>query len=147
MTEQTQINYLLEKLDLAGKRATPQRHAVCRALVAHGGHPTVADIFEQVRATFPMISQATVYNTIDTLEELGLVHRLDIANHEHTHYDLDSQPHINLVCTRCGSINDVHTDALAQFLEQVGQQTGYALADSPGPVVYGVCPACRSHAN
>ncbi len=144
MEHQNNINYLLSQLEAAGKRSTPQRHAVCQSLVEHGGHPTVAEVFERVRATFPMISQATVYNTIDTLEELGLVHRLDIANHEHTHYDLDLDPHVNIVCTNCGKISDLHIEALDRLLQQIHEQSNYEVTQRAALVVYGVCPACQA---
>lgn len=140
---QTKIDELLGQLEAAGKRATPQRYAVCQALVEHGGHPTVADIFERVRSVFPMISQATVYNTIDTLKELGLIHQLDIANHDHAHYDLDLAPHINVVCRYCEYIADVHVESLDHILEQVSELTGCQI-DHHALVVYGVCPACRA---
>jgi Fur family peroxide stress response transcriptional regulator len=138
------VDYLLHELESAGKRATPQRYAVCQALVEHGGHPTVAEIFERVRDIFPMISQATVYNTIDTLEELGLIHRLDIANHEHTHYDLDQHAHVNLVCMQCGHITDVQTNVLDELLQQASQHTSYDIERSTGMVLYGTCPDCRN---
>jgi Fur family peroxide stress response transcriptional regulator len=146
MNQQHKIDYFLDQLELSGKRSTPQRHAVCQALVEHGGHPTVAEVFERVRGIFPMISQATVYNTIDTLEELGLVRPLDITNHEHTHYDLDASPHINIVCTRCGCISDLRIDALGALLLQVSDQTGYDIAHNAPLIVYGCCPDCRAAA-
>lgn len=138
-TDQEKITSLLSQLANAGKRPTPQRHAVCRALVEHGGHPTVAEVYQRVRDIFPMMSQATVYNTIDTLEELGLIQRLDIANHEHTHYDLNPSAHVNLVCTRCGRIIDVHLESLDSLLQQVNQHTGYHIHTSASLVVYGTC--------
>jgi Fur family peroxide stress response transcriptional regulator len=147
MSAQYKIDDLLRELESSGKRSTPQRHAVCQALVEHGGHPTVSEVYERVRDIFPMISQATVYNTIDTLEELGLIHRLDIANHEHTHYDLDQHAHVNLVCTQCGHITDLHLDALDRLLEQVSQDTSYEITRSTGLVVYGACPQCRREAS
>lgn len=145
-TNRARIEYLLHQLEASGKRATPQRYAVCQALVEQGGHPTVADVFERVRETFPMISQATVYNTIDTLKELGLVHQLEIANDEHTHYDLDLQPHINLVCTECGDIRDVHSHTIDALLAEVQRSSGYQLSQRNALVVYGVCPDCQRQA-
>ncbi|NJN66133.1 MAG: transcriptional repressor [Chloroflexaceae bacterium] len=140
--KQEKIATLLSQLETAGRRATPQRYAVCQALVEHGGHPTVAEVFERVRDIFPMMSQATVYNTIDALEEVGLLHRLDIANHDHTHYDLDLTPHINVVCRYCESITDVFIDTLDDLLTQVSERTGYKVDHHIGLVVYGVCPKC-----
>lgn len=145
MTDRHKIERLLNQLEAAGKRSTPQRYAVCQALVEHGGHPTVAEVFERVRTTFPMISQATVYNTIYTLQELGLVHPLDIANDEHTHYDLDLTPHINVVCTECGKITDVHSHTVDTLLEEVIQYSGYQIDQHTALVVYGVCPECRAN--
>lgn len=143
LTDQPKIEYLLNELEAAGKRSTPQRYAVCQALVEHGGHPTVAEVFERVRNTFPMISQATVYNTIDTLTELGLVHKLEIANDEHTHYDLDLTPHINMVCPRCGRITDVHNATVDTLLDAVQQSSGHRLCRPFALVLYGVCPECQ----
>lgn len=143
MSGRATIDYLLACLDTSGKRSTPQRYAVCRALVEHGGHPTVAEVFERVRAEFPMISQATVYNTVDTLRELGLLRPLESIYHEHTHYDLDPSPHVNLVCTSCGSIADIHTAAIDPLVEQVEQRSGYQIERGAGLLAYGCCPACR----
>jgi Fur family peroxide stress response transcriptional regulator len=142
---QTKITYLLNQLEAAGKRSTPQRYAVCQALVEHGEHPTVAEVFERVRGTFPMISQATVYNTIDTLTELGLIHKLEIANDEHTHYDLDLTPHINMVCPRCGRITDVHNETVDTLLGEVQHSSGHRLCRPFALVLYGVCPECQAH--
>jgi Fur family transcriptional regulator, peroxide stress response regulator len=144
MILQDKIEHLMQELEAAGKRATPQRFAVCQALVEHGGHPTVADVFERVRQTVPMISQATVYNTVDTLEELGLIQRLDIANHGHVHYDLDVKPHVNVVCRHCEYIADVTIDALDHLLDEVSERTGSEIDRHAGLIVYGACPACRA---
>lgn len=143
MSNQHQIDRLLAELEAAGKRSTPQRHAVCQALVEHGGHPTVAEIFERVRFTFPMISQATVYNTVDTLRDLGVIRPLDLSTDGHTHYDLDPTPHVNLVCGGCGAIVDLYPDSLTALLDEVSRRSGYLVGHDNPLVIYGTCPACR----
>jgi Fur family peroxide stress response transcriptional regulator len=143
MSNQQRIDRLLAELEAAGKRSTPQRHAVCQALVEHGGHPTVAEIFERVRFIFPMISQATVYNTVDTLRELGAIRPLDLSTDGHTHYDLDPTPHVNLVCASCGAIADLHLQSLDDLLDDVGRRSGYAVSADNPLVIYGTCPKCR----
>jgi Fur family transcriptional regulator, peroxide stress response regulator len=139
----TRLNQLLARFEAGGRRVTPQRAAVCRALIAHGSHPTATEIWQRIRATHPSISQATVYNTIAALEELGLIKRLDIAGDEHTHYDLDVGPHVNAVCRRCGRIADVYTDTLEALLGLVASRSGYGLDPREGMIVYGVCGECR----
>jgi Fur family peroxide stress response transcriptional regulator len=141
------LDRLLSKLEAAGRKLTPQRVAVCKALLAYGGHPTTGQVWKAVHDADPAISQATVYNTIAVLEELRLLKRLDIAGDEHTHYDLDLAPHVNAVCKRCGRIDDVYTDTLEALLGLVAVRSGYTIDPHEGMIVYGLCGACRQAAS
>jgi Fur family peroxide stress response transcriptional regulator len=143
MQTNPKLDRLLTKLAASGRRVTAQRRAVCEALLAHGGHPTTTEIWPRVKALHPAISQATVYNTIATLEELRLIRKLDIAGDEHAHYDLDVAPHVNAVCTRCGRISDVYTDTLEALLGLVAARAGYCFDPQEGVIVYGLCAECR----
>ena len=136
-------NRLLAALEAAGKRHTAQRYAICRILAAHRGHPTVAEIYAGVRSEFPMISRATVYNTIETLARLGALIQLDIADHDHVHYDLDVTPHVNLVCRFCENIVDLHIETLPSLLDEAAKRSGFEIQREAGLILYGVCPACR----
>ncbi|HEY3231020.1 MAG TPA: transcriptional repressor [Roseiflexaceae bacterium] len=141
------LKQVLDQIESSGRRVTAQRRAVCEALLAHGGHPTTTEIWRRVHAVHPSISQATVYNTIATLEELRLIQKLDIAGDEHAHYDLDVAPHVNVVCTRCGRIADVYTDTLEALLGLVAARAGYCLDPQEGVIVYGLCAECRRMTN
>ena len=141
---ETETARLLRVLEAAGKRNTAQRVAICRALAAHPGHPTVAEVFTSVREEFPMMSQATVYNTLETLRELGAIIQLDIANHDHIHYDLDVRPHVNVVCRHCENIADLHIESVAALIEEAGERSGFEINHTAGLILYGVCPKCRS---
>lgn len=137
-----QLNRLLAQLEARGKRVTAQRAAICEALVSAAAHPTAGEIWQLVQRSHPSISQATVYNTLAALEDLELIRPLGILGDEHTHYDLCVEPHVNVVCTVCGRIADVHTDTLEALLGLVSARTGYRLAPQEGVVAYGMCPDC-----
>jgi Fur family peroxide stress response transcriptional regulator len=139
-----QLNRLLTQLESAGRRITPQRITVCEALLAHGSHPTVTQVWQHVHETHPSISQATVYNTITMLEELRLVQKLEITGDEHAHYDVNIEPHVNAFCTRCGQISDVFTDTLEALLVLVAHRSHYQLAPGSGVIVYGICGVCQA---
>ena len=141
-TANAEVNSLLAKLEAHGKRVTVQRVAVCKALLSHGGHPTATEIWRRVQEWHPSISQATVYNTLAALEEVQLIRALDIVGENHTHYDVCVDPHVNVVCTRCGRISDVHTDTLEALLGLVSSRTGYQLIPQDGVIVYGRCAEC-----
>ena len=140
----SKLNRLLGQLEASGRRVTTQRIAVCEALLAHGGHPTAAEVYQRVHAAHPAISQATVYNTLSALEELNLIHLLHLVGDDHAHYDLGVEPHVNAVCTRCGRITDIHTDTLEALLGLVAMRSGYQLSQGEGVIVYGLGPDCAS---
>ena len=68
---ETRIEELISKLREQGYRVTPQRAAVVRVLASSQEHPSVEQIYDSVRADFPMTSLATVYNTFKCLRERG----------------------------------------------------------------------------
>jgi Fur family transcriptional regulator, peroxide stress response regulator len=140
----TKLNRLLAQLEASGRRVTNQRVAVCEALLANNGHPTAAEVYQRVQAAHPAISQATVYNTLAVLEELGLIRLLHIVGDDHAHYDLGMDAHVNAVCTHCGRITDIHTDTLEALLGLVATRSGYQLSQGEGVIVYGVCSGCAS---
>ena len=142
MINHAQRERLFAQLEQHGKRITPQRATVIEALLAHGGHPTPMEVRDLVWQKDASISQATVYNTITILAELDLIRKLNIADDEHTHYDVDVSPHVNVVCNRCGRINDVHTDTLEALLGLVATRSGYQI-ESGGVTMYGLCDACQ----
>jgi Fur family peroxide stress response transcriptional regulator len=138
----SKLNRLLAQFEASGRRVTTQRIAICEALLAQGGHPTAAEVYQRVHELHPAISQATVYNTLAALEELNLIRLLHLVGDDHAHYDLGTERHVNAVCTTCGRITDIHTDTLEALLGLVATRSGYQLTQSEGVIVYGLCPEC-----
>lgn len=126
----------------AGLRLTPQRLAICCVLAADDAHPTVAQLHKQLSAAFPSLSLATVYNTLNTLVQLGLVYELGNAGDGRKHYDPVVSPHANLICTRCHQIRDLADRALEAVSQRVAERSGYQMQGAR-IVYYGVCPACK----
>lgn len=63
-----------------GLRCTRQRDELYRALAASKAHPTAEELYEQVHASSPSLSLATVYNTLDAFCRVGLCVRLPSVN-------------------------------------------------------------------
>ncbi len=103
----------INALRQAKLRLTPQRLSICRMLANSNGHPTAMELYEQLRTDFPTLSLATVYTTLSTLLALGLIHDLGSAGDGTLHYDPDTEPHVNLICTRCHQIGDLDDETLA----------------------------------
>jgi len=90
-------------------KVTPQRIAVVKYLDGNTSHPSVEEIHREVSRDFPTISLATVYNTLDTLEQIGEVQAVTI-DPTRKHYDPETRPHHHLMCTSCRRIQDVFAD-------------------------------------
>lgn len=132
----------IEALRSAGMRVTNQRLAVCEFLAETKIHPTTTQVFNAVREEHPEISQATVYNTLNTLRDLGAIVEIS-AGTEHTRYEPDPSPHINLFCLRCNEVSDLQ-DCLSPdlLMDNIFQNNGFR-ATTLQVQVTGFCAACQ----
>jgi Fur family transcriptional regulator, peroxide stress response regulator len=129
-------------LKQAGMRLTPQRIAICKLLSETDAHPTAFAIYEQIRAQYPSLSLMTVYNTLNTLVNLGVVNALGGAGDDNVHYDGNTTPHINLACIACHKIIDIASVRLNDLEGEVASLSGYKVIGTR-IVYYGLCPDCQ----
>lgn len=138
-----QIARMKTALREAGLRLTPQRVAVCQALVESTTHPTAQGLFEELAAHDAALSRATVYNTLEALARVGLAQQLLVAGDGAMRFDSNLSPHAHLVCVRCHRVEDYEDPDLVRLAAAVTARTGYQLH---GPCVFyhGVCPRCQT---
>lgn len=137
---------VIQRLRDAGYRLTPQRQAVIEALAASRQHPTAAELYESLRARYPMMGLATVYKTLDLLIDMGEVVETGFGPGG-VRFEPNLRPHVNLVCRKCGQVIDVDMAATAgqeQPLAWVaGRAADVGFAIEGGHIEYfGVCAAC-----
>ncbi|MDQ3249224.1 MAG: transcriptional repressor, partial [Chloroflexota bacterium] len=99
------LDSLLTTLKKAGHRITPQRRTICGYLATTDQHPTPSQVYTSVVAAHPEVSRATVYNTLNALQRLGAIVEINVGS-DHTHYDTNPAPHVNLICLHCHTIID-----------------------------------------
>jgi len=100
------INEKVTRLKERGVLLTIQRHAVLEFLEDNNLHPTVEDIYQSLKVTYPAISRATVYNTLELFKQHGVVQEITIER-DKAHYDYRIEPHYHFLCRRCGNVFDV----------------------------------------
>ncbi|WP_187647204.1 Fur family transcriptional regulator [Nitrosophilus labii] len=98
---------IIELLKEKKLKATPQRLAILNYL-NHKTHPTIEEIFEEIRKSFPSISLATIYKNINTLKDVGIVMELNPGGK--LKYDININPHFHGVCEKCGNIEDFYDE-------------------------------------
>lgn len=125
-----------------GFKVTPQRLAIYNMLAANKSHPNAEMIFNDLQATYPTMSLATVYKTMEILKEIGLVQILN-AGEDSFRYDADTSDHPHVRCMKCGQVEDIADIDYSTFLNQVAQGTRYELMGQQF-YFYGICPDCQS---
>jgi len=130
------INGLKEK----GYRLTFPRLAIIDLLSKEMTHPGALEILEKVRDKAPQISMSTVYYTLDILKKEGLIRELEFYDRENR-YDVNVSNHLNLICMKCGKIEDFNED-LPVAAQKVEKETGFRPFQMRFEY-YGYCKKCR----
>jgi Fe2+ or Zn2+ uptake regulation protein len=94
----------------AGIQPSAQRVAVARYVLETGEHPSADQVWGRVRDACPVLSRATVYNTLNLLVEKGLVRRHVLAQGRVV-FDPNLARHHHLI-DDAGRIHDVPWDAV-----------------------------------
>jgi Fur family peroxide stress response transcriptional regulator len=137
---QRRIEDFAETLRRRGLRATHQRMEIFRALAGSDEHPDAETIYRRVSRRVPAVSRDTVYRTLATLEDEGLISRTSALGGP-TRYDADTARHHHFVCTRCGGVQDFRSDALDDLpIPRSVRRCGRI--ESSQVQVRGVCSAC-----
>ena len=105
-----------EILPKHGLKITPQRLAVFDAIVNRRDHPTAEQIIEFVRERYPNIAVGTVYNTLETFVEKGIIQKVK-SDGDIMRYDAFTEKHHHLYGVGSGRIEDYYDDELNQWIE------------------------------
>ena len=132
---------LTEALHARGMRVTPQRLVIHAALDDLGRHATAEQVHDAVAGRLPGVSLPTVYATLELLEELGMVRRVQRAGT--TLFDPRTEPHHHLVCTSCGSVEDLDFELDGAGLERAAGHHGFK-HERVEALVHGRCRDCAS---
>src|SRR6202045_715309 len=129
-----------------GLRRAPPRIAVLATPQPVRGPLSVAEIHRRLLASHdvegPPPDVATVYRTVTTLVEAGVLHALSVEGGVTT-YGVAEDPHHRAVCTRCGTIIEVPAQRLTSALEHAIEGSSFTLSDRAGLTLHGLCPKCQ----
>jgi Fe2+ or Zn2+ uptake regulation protein len=102
-----------------GIQPSAQRVAVAEYVLLTDEHPSADEVWSRVQQSFPMISRATVYNTLNLFVEKGLLCEHVLAEGRLV-YDPNTTRHHHFIDEATGRIHDIPWDALrVQGVESV----------------------------
>lgn len=104
-------NALLSK----GLKVTPQRMAVLTAFSQLSDHPSADKIIAFVKRNYPFISTGTVYKTLETFNQKGLINKVKTEK-DVMRYDPILVKHHHLYCAGSERIEDYFDEELNDML-------------------------------
>ena len=112
----------------AGLKMTGQRRIILKVLGTAEDHPSVESVYERSKKLDSSISIATVYRTLNLLDEMNLVIRHEFQQ-GHSRYELNWDHHHHLVDLDTGQVIEFQNDELEKLKEKIARDLGYDLVD------------------
>jgi Fur family peroxide stress response transcriptional regulator len=123
-----------------GLPITSQRRIMLEEFLEMDIHPTADQVYERVVSRLPATSRTTVYRTLETLVDLGLICRTCHPGRP-VRYDRRTDVHHHLVCLRCDSILDISNPGLDSIRLPDTTAFGFNVTDYRVQI-RGVCRKC-----
>jgi Fur family ferric uptake transcriptional regulator len=145
-TDQSDIDRVTDEfrrcLKKKGLRVTPERECVCREVYTTSIHFDAENLIHRLQASSKPVSRATVYRTLDVLEDCGLVKKIRQTDQRH-HYEktLGLEHHDHLFCEDCGEVIEFRVDEIERLQDEVCQQYGFQ-PRRHSLQIYGLCRKC-----
>lgn len=137
---------LKELLKVEGYKLTPQRRAVLEAmLISEGKHLSTEEIYDIVKQDCPEIGLATVYRTVQLLEKMGVLSRInfdDGCNRYELVHSHEDHHHHHLVCMSCGKVEEVEDDLLDPIEKEIEQKYNFRITNH-NVKFFGYCNVCK----
>lgn len=130
---------------LAGKglKLTRQRETVVDEIFSSRGHFEAEDIVERLKHKRARVSRATVYRTLELLQECRLVEKINFGTsrsfYEHIHLGMH---HDHIICTRCNVVIEFVDERIEKLQEEICASHGIRL-NSHSMRLFGECKVCR----
>lgn len=142
------ILQLKEVLKDKGYKLTPQRRAILNSIIDNNGnHLTVEELYEKVKKDCPEIGLATVYRTVQLLEEVGFICKLDF-DEGCSRYELvnenEEHHHHHLICNICGKVIEVEGDLLGELEKNIEDNYEFKILNH-NVKFYGICKDCKKN--
>jgi Fur family ferric uptake transcriptional regulator len=129
----------MRRLEEAGYRRGASRREVVELLAAETCAVTALEIDRRLDS----VGRASVYRTLDQLDRLHLVHRVEIGGDAAGYERVDpEQHHHHLVCEECGRLSPFADSSLERAIEAVSRAAEFEIS-AHDVVLRGRCPDCK----
>lgn len=132
-------DHALSRLDAAGYRRGGSRRKVIEFLGTRDCAVTALEIDREL----DRVGRASVYRTLEQLEELGLVQRVDLGRDSTAYERVDptGHHHHHMVCTQCGRVQPFEDERLEDAIHEVRAVKDFTI-ETHEVTLRGTCDRC-----
>ena len=112
----------------AGLKMTGQRRIILQIIDEADDHPSVDIVHQRARSVDGTISIATVYRTLNVLDELNLVRRHEF-NDKLSRFETNLDQHHHVIDVDGGDVREFTDSRLETLIEDIASELGYDLID------------------
>jgi Fur family ferric uptake transcriptional regulator len=124
-------------------RLTSQRRAILEDMLASDEHRECDDIYFSLKEKGMSVSRATIYRTLELLEQVGFVRKLQIGDGRARYENrLSAAHHDHLICLRCGRIVEFVDRQIERRQQAISEEYGFELVRHSHHL-FGLCDNCR----
>ena len=140
------IDDIKEKLKKKGYKLTTQRRAILDSIVSNqGNHLSSEEIYDIVKLKYPEIGLATVYRTLQLLEQINVISKVNFDD-GCSRYELNTNSkdhhHHHLICLGCGKVMEVKLDLLENLEHEIEKEGKLKIVDH-NVKFFGYCSKCK----
>ena len=134
----------LDSLRPAGSKRSGKRDLIVNVFLRQEGHLTADDLYDLIRKEDQKISRATVYRTLQWMEEAGIARKVDFGEGRFRFEHSYRHPrHFHLICKTCNRSFEFLSSDIEALLEEVASARNFTPRQSILQI-HGTCEACRT---
>src|SRR5687767_11298420 len=134
----------LDRLRPAGTKRSSKRDLIVNAFLKQEGHLSADDLVDLIKREDHRISRATVYRTLQWMEEAGIARKVDFGEGRFRFEHSYRHPrHFHLICKTCNRSFEFLSSDIEALLEEVAAARNFTARQSILQI-HGTCEACRT---
>jgi Fur family ferric uptake transcriptional regulator len=133
-------------LEKKNYRLTKQRCSVLKQVMNTDGHFDIEAIIKAVKNNRLRASRATVYRTLEYIEECNLVQNIGTKDGRRFYERIaGTKPHEHMQCLKCGKTIEFCDAALENRVSTIMHMNGFKCANYSFQI-FGICDDCKDRA-
>jgi Fur family ferric uptake transcriptional regulator len=134
----------IDRLRPAGGKRSSKRDFILNVFLRQEGHLSADDLVDLIRREDHRISRATVYRTLQWMEDAGIARKVDFGEGRFRFEHSYRHPrHYHLICKTCNRSFEFLSSDIEALVEEVSAARNFTARQSVVQI-YGTCEDCRT---